>query len=113
MTRGPASSRKTAIIDGIEHAECASCHRMLPVDLEHYYLQRARIDGSRRGAMRPHSWCKPCYRTNSGRGPGMRDPKPAPVPPEVVQALRDAAEAAGVFLRLPATSAGANLVPTP
>jgi len=72
--------RKTQIINGVEHIACSSCDRMLPADREHFYFQKdRRVDGT----PRPHSWCKPCYLTNTGRAEGMRVGDP-----QVPQAIR-------------------------
>lgn len=86
-----SSSRIRMTASGHEEALCASCQCWKPSTRQHWYMQR------RNGRLFPHSWCKPCYATNSGRAAGMRikdEPSPAP-------GAMEAAAAAMRFLRIP------------
>lgn len=86
--------------NGVQEVKCTSCSAFKPADRKHYYLQRYK------GQFVPHSWCKPCYLTNSGRGRGMRihAVEVAPLPEVVADAQRG-------FVALPAVGPMLSLVP--
>lgn len=87
-------------INGAEHWRCTSCDAWYP--LRAFYMQK-RADGT----PRPHSWCRTCYLTNSGRGEGMRVRAAMPASPQVAAADH----AASQFLRIRAPRAAVSLAP--
>ncbi len=60
---------------GQQEVQCSSCLCFKPATREYFYF------GGKNGCKGPHSWCKPCYATNSGRQPGGM--RMAEAPPEV------------------------------
>jgi hypothetical protein len=71
--------------NGVQEVKCASCHAFKPATREFFFFQ------GKGGCRGPHSWCKPCYASNLGRGPGMRTriAEVAPVPEVVAYAQRE------------------------
>ena len=49
---------------GQQEVQCSSCLAFKPATKEFFYFR------GKNGCKGPHSWCKPCYATNSGRQPG-------------------------------------------
>lgn len=78
-----------------QEVQCASCHNFLPATRDHYYFHR-----KPGGDLKPHSWCKPCYASNSGRAAGMRCKAPV-----VAEAPADLVRARDRFLAMPAAPA--------
>lgn len=64
--------RQWRVVNGERQVQCSSCQSFLPATKEHFYFNP-------RG---PHSWCKPCYLSNSGRGFGMGKTRELPPVPE-------------------------------
>jgi hypothetical protein len=65
--------RQWRTVNGQQECTCSSCGQFYPATRQHFYFQ------GRAGCNGPHSWCKPCYATNLGRGPGAMRAAPAPL----------------------------------
>lgn len=72
------------VINGERHRKCSSCETFKPATKQFFFFQ------GKDGCRGPHSWCKPCYATNSGRGHGMRKTPTAPAPPAPLVAVQAA-----------------------
>ena len=76
-------SRQWRTRNGVREVRCASCEAFKPATKEFYFFQ------GKGGCRGPHSWCKPCYASNLGRGPGMRSTVEAvPIEASVIDAQR-------------------------